>query len=419
MITLSEGRFNEAVSMKTTVSLAIVNAYLLVKQGLDADWQPQSRPHELPYLLGIYGSSPSCHLSLLNRSTGLTVADVDDSIYKERRLLRMRCMRGSLFLISREETPMVFQATKTIAQTAFQRLLDKAGVTEKEYHLTADRLTALVENQCMTVNELNRAIAPESKAVKRAFNFIVAMMCAQGILIRAGVRGGWKSNQFEYTSFKNWAPAIDLAAIPEAEAKAALAGRYFDSYGPATAQDFQWWSGLSKSETDHALSSLEGRLARVEVEGISKECLIPQEGLENLLACTERLGNDVKLLSTWDAYLMAYKGMNRTRYLPNEYYNHVYDRSGNATTVVFMNGWVSGIWDLQVKAKELSIKVSLFKEADKATWRIIKSRAESIAGWLGLPAVRVYRCPVPPPLTESAQNRFLAPLDGMDGEAVS
>jgi Winged helix DNA-binding domain len=405
--------------MKTTVSLATVNAYLLVKQGLYADRQRQSHPHELPYLLGVYGSSPSCYLSLLNRSAGLTVAEVDHSIYKERLLLRMRCMRGSLFLISSEDMPMVFQATKTIAQTAFQRLLDKAEVTEKEYHLTADRLNALVENRCMTVNELNRAIAPESRAVKRAFNFIVAMMCAQGMLIRAGVRGGWKSNQFEYTSLKNWAPAIDLASIPEAEAKTALAGRYFDTYGPATAQDFQWWSGLSKSETDYALRVLDGRLAKVEMEGISKESLIPHDSLENLLSCTERLEDAVQLLSTWDSYMMAYKGINRTRYLPFEYYNHVYDRSGNATTVVFMNGSVIGIWDLQVKAKELSIKVSLFKDAGKATWRIIKSRAEAIAGWLGLPNVCLYRCPVPLPLTESAQNRFLAPLDGIVGEPVS
>src|SRR6476660_4044170 len=98
--------------MKITVSLAKVNAYLRVKQGLDDEQQPRNRPHELPYLLGVYGSSPSCYLSLLNRSTGLTVADIDQSIYQDRLLLRLRCMRGSLFLISRADTPMIFQATK-------------------------------------------------------------------------------------------------------------------------------------------------------------------------------------------------------------------------------------------------------------------------------------------------------------------
>src|SRR6185369_16035539 len=295
----------------------------------------------------VYGSSPSCYLSLLNRSTGLTVADIDQSIYQDRLLLRLRCMRGSLFLISRADTPMIFQATKQIAQTAFQRLLDKAGVTEKEYRLTADRVNELVESRSMTVNELNREIAPESPTVKRVFNFIVAMLCAQGILVRAGVRGGWKSNQFEYTAFKNWAPTIDLTSISEVAAKAALANRYFDIFGPATAQDFQWWSGLSKSETDDALRFLDKGLARVQVEGIAKECLISQASLDPLMSWAEKSADDVKLLSTWDAYLMAYKGTNRTRYLPREYYNHVYDRSGNATTVVFINGSVGGIWDLQ------------------------------------------------------------------------
>ncbi len=404
--------------MTATVSLARVNAYLLARQGLEADGKPPRRAPELAYRLGIYGSAPSCYLSLLNRSAALTVAEVDDLIYQQRRLLRMRCMRGSLFLLSCEDTPVVFQATKTIAQTAFNRLLAKIGVTAKEYQATADRLNALVETRCMTVNELNRVISPESQAIKRAFNFIVALMCAEGRLIRAGIRGGWKSNQFEYTSFKNWAPAIDLDSIAEPEAKMALAARYFDTYGPATAEDFQWWSGLSKAETGPALSALGGRLAGIKVEGISKECLIPQEGLESLLSGATNPANDVKLLPVWDAYLMAYKGLNRTRYLATEYYNHIYDRSGNATSVVLVNGSVGGVWDFQAAATELCVKVCLFKQAGKATWRLIKQRTEEVANWLGLPNVRLYRCPLGPPLTESAQNRFLAPLDGVAGEPV-
>jgi hypothetical protein len=404
--------------MKTTVSLAQVNAYLLARQGLDVSRQPQSRSQELFYLLGVYGAPPSCYFSLLSRSPGLTMARIDDLIYQHRSLLRLRCMRGSMFLISREDTPMVFQATKTIAQAAFQRLLTKAGVTEKEYQAIVDRLNALLETDCMTANELNKAVASESQAVKRVFNFIVAQMCAQGMLIRAGVRGGWKSSQFEYTSFKNWVPTVDLLSVPEAEARVALAGRYFDAYGPATAQDFQWWSGLSKSEADQALKTLGGRLARIEVEGIAKECFIPQESLDSLLSWTAKPESDVRFLPVWDAYLMAYQNKNRTRYLPGEYYNHIYDRSGNSTSVILMNGLVGGIWDMQTAARELSLKVCLFKDASQAIWRTIKRRAESAAEWLGLQDVRLYRCNEAPSLTESATNRFLAPLDGIDGEEV-
>jgi hypothetical protein len=43
------------------------------------------------------------------------------------------------------------------------------------------------------------------------------------------------------------------------EALATLARRYFQSHGPATARDFQWWSGLSAADVARAIGVL-GRL---------------------------------------------------------------------------------------------------------------------------------------------------------------
>jgi hypothetical protein len=140
--------------------------------------------------------------------------------------------------------------------------------------------------------------------------------------------------------------------------------------------------------------------------------------MERLLSCPEKLPSDVKLLPAWDAYMMAYKAANRIRYLSPEYYNHIYDSSGNATYVVLMDGEVGGVWDMQTEKKEIHILVSLFKDAGRTVWHKISKEAERIAGWLGFENARVFRCSLPPPLNQSPQNRFLSPLYGIKGEAI-
>jgi len=70
----------------------------------------------------------------------------------------------------------------------------------------------------------------------------------------------------------------------------------------------------------------------------------------------------VNLLPTLDPYLMGYK--DRERYLNPEYYNNVFDRSGNATSTILLNGEVIGVWDIGEKAEPL-IKLFLFKEVER------------------------------------------------------
>jgi len=46
------------------------------------------------------------------------------------------------------------------------------------------------------------------------------------------------------------------------EALAELAYRFFGSHGPATFEDFAWWSGLTKTDARHGLEVIKNRLIR-------------------------------------------------------------------------------------------------------------------------------------------------------------
>ena len=171
-------------------------------------------------------------------------------------------------------------------------------------------------------------------------------MCAEARLIRARVRGGWKSQLYEYARLDRWLPGLDMQEISPDEGRAALAAKYFDCYGPATEDDFTWWSGFTKAEAKAALAGLaasQEKLVTVQIDGVDH--LMLARHLDGLCACPPELPQGVRLLPVWDAYLMAYK--NRNRYLLPEWYGYVYDNVGNATNTVLLNGIIGGVWDIR------------------------------------------------------------------------
>ena len=81
-------------------------------------------------------------------------------------------------------------------------------------------------------------------------------------LICSGPRRG---KQFTYALLDERAPAG--RALAREEALAELAGRYFASHGPASPQDFAWWSGLTVGDARRGIASASPRLVSATVDG--------------------------------------------------------------------------------------------------------------------------------------------------------
>ena len=68
---------------------------------------------------------------------------------------------------------------------------------------------------------------------------------------------------------------------------------------------------------------------------------------------------------------MGYK--NRERFINPDIYEFVFDRSGNATTTILLNGVVIGIWDFETKPKP-KVKFLLFNQVNNEILVEIKRR---------------------------------------------
>jgi hypothetical protein len=392
-----------------------VNRHLFQKQGFsrEAPWTAWEAVHQRT---GIYGTAPTCYLSLLARLPAFSFQALDAELYQRKRLVRIRAMRNSLFLLSVENLPVAYQATKELALVTYRKMVAKAGVSPGEYQRLADRIAVLAGPTALTAAGLKERLAPLSGPVQRGFPFILSLMCAEGLLLRSGVRGGWRSDLHEYARFETWLPEVSLGSVTPEQARLQLARLYFQAYAPARRADFHWWSGLPKAQANEAVEALAPELLRLAIHGLDGEYLIFPAEFDDLLGAPEPGASRTSLLPVWDAYMMAYQA--RERYLPAQWYGRVYDQGGNSTSVVCVEGQVRGVWEFETQRDGLVLKIAWFEEPDPGVWGQIEALGARLGEASGAALAAVLRCPPPPPLMDGKKNRLHAPLKGVAGEAV-
>ncbi|HUX99807.1 MAG TPA: crosslink repair DNA glycosylase YcaQ family protein, partial [Candidatus Deferrimicrobium sp.] len=180
---------------------------------------------------------------------------------------------------------------------------------------------------------------------------------------------------------------------------------YIKAYGPVTEQDITWWVGLTRTKARRAIESIQSQIERItlsdEIYYIVKSDI---KSLKNLSVPKDPV---INLLANLDPYLMGYK--NRRRFINDDIYDFVFDRSGNATTTILLNGVVIGIWDFQANPAPI-VKILLFQEITKEILKVIKKQAKLIGEFILEQDVKIQECKNPIPLTKRSAGTFMRPL---------
>lgn len=140
------------------------------------------------------------------------------------------------------------------------------------------------------------------------------------------------------------------------EALARLAQKYFTSHGPATLQDFVWWSGLSITDARYALEM-------VKSEFISEEIHSQIYWLDHSSPILKNREESVYLLPAFDEFIISYK--DRSVVLPFENHKKAVSNNGIFRPVVVVNGQVTGIWRRILKKDRVIVGIGSFRPPDK------------------------------------------------------
>ena len=254
----------------------------------------------------------------------------------------------------------------------------------------------------MTTTEIKKALE-----IKIKLSSIVNLMCDQGLLIRGAPKKGWKSNIHTYYLFQEYFPDIDLK-VNEEDAKKFLIKQYLSSYAPVTENDAAWWTGFRKKETKQILENFQDDLTYVEISGLEGSHIILLSNKKGLDSQTTPKKHVINFLPPLDPYMMGYK--DRERYLSQEHYDRVFDRSGNATSSILLSGRVIGVWDFD-KNEDPQIRMFLFEEVEKRVLKDVYANAQKTGKFMANKEVRIKESESMIPLTKRTAGGFMSPLE--------
>jgi hypothetical protein len=342
---------------KDLIQLRLANQYLLKTKFSDpADvvkWFCAIQAQD--YLGALWSVGLRCSKKINESTIEKAIAD--------RKIVRTWPMRGTLHFISPDDI-------RWMLKLLTPRIIAKAKGLYKEQGLDVKTLDkskkvierALSKNQVLTRTELYAALNREKIVVNEQRGIHIIGYAAQQQLICFGPRSG---KQHTFVLLDEWVPKSRNLGADEALAE--LASRYLDSHGPATVQDFAWWSGLTLSEVKRSFEMIQKNLQSVIIEG--------QNYFMKSEAPTATKSQDVSLLSWFDEYIIGYKDRSAA-FDPSTEAFIVKPKNGIYTPVILINGKIAGNWKRSIEKDDVTIDISPFRKFNdkekKAIDRAIK-----------------------------------------------
>jgi hypothetical protein len=305
-------------------------------------------------LVGLHASDPATpFLSVFARSRTSTIADITDAMYARRSMVRWMAMRRTLFVFPTADIADIQGAISTpLAASLRRQLLSRIRRNGSEPtiegdldvwldHVEAQTMAALGDAGSATgaqlsarVPRLSTVVLPgsPSEVRQKVTSPLLTVMSADALLVRGKPTGAWTSRKHLWEPASAWWPH-GLDATSEADAQSALARRYLEQYGPATAEDLQWWTGWNKTTTARALS----HLPTTEVDlGGRAGLMVSQLDLE-----IPETQPHAALLPSLDSTAMGWK--EREWFLSIDRHE-IFDRAGNIGPTVWWDGEIIGSW---------------------------------------------------------------------------
>lgn len=202
------------------------------------------------------------------------------------------------------------------------------------------------------------------------------------ILLRAELdgiicSGARREKQFTYALFEERVPKTKIIAHEEAITK--LTNRYFSSHGPATLQDFIWWSGLTAIEAKSGLEMAKPNLLHETIDDKTY-------WFSSSNTSMNEVSQSVYLLPNYDEYIVGYTDR---RAIYDIGHNSKLDARGNVLFqhTIVLGGRVIGTWKRVLEKKSIAVEVNLFSHLKSAETELLKDALGKYEKFIKIPII--------------------------------
>jgi hypothetical protein len=342
-------------------------------------------------IAGLHATDPATLvLSVRARLREPSLEAIEDALYVERSLVRILCMRRTMFVVPVDLAPVVQAAcTRGLVpgeRKRFIALLEEAGIAADGARWLEDTeeqtLRALRARGEATAAELatdvpalrERIAVAQDKpyaAVQGVSSKVLFLLAADAKIVRGRPLGSWTSTLYRWSPIEAWVPGGGWLELDTDAAATQLIRRWLAAFGPGTMADLKWWTGWTLGLLKRALAQLH----TVEVQLDSGEVGLVLGGDEEPAADP---GPWAALLPGLDPAPMGWKS--RDWYL-GEHREPLFDRSGNIGPTVWWDGRIVGAWAQRKDGGELVVRLLEDVSADAGV--AIEAEAARLRAWLG------------------------------------
>jgi hypothetical protein len=355
---------------------------VLARHHISTHWQPESLGSVVSDVVGLVAPEPATpYLSLRARLPHFEPTTLESALYDRRSLVRVRGMRGRVYIVRLGLLPVVFSATNDQVVRYARTFAEYRGVTAEAYERWAPRVVDALAADPATTSELRERIEPEIDLAA-----LVTLLTAEGVLLRDRPVGGWQDRRSTYVVLDQVLPGVRLDSVTPEFAAHELTREYVRAFGPVTTRDAAWWTGLGPKRTGRALDSLGDEVVTVSIAGAEGDYLMHAADVEELEWTGTPRSPSVALLPALDPLLAGYA--RHTWFVSDAARSAVFDRSGSPTSVVLVDGRAAGVWDA-LREPEPTVLVHTFDEPGERVRAAIEAEALELGHFLLGTAARV------------------------------
>ena len=313
---------------------------------------------------------PAAKWALGLRLKGIT----DNQIEKEiatKKFVRTWMFRGTLHFIAADDVNWMLDLIAPGIISKFKGRHRELGLTP-EVLSKAEKviITMLSGDKAISRKALFEELELNGVATKEQKGIHLMLWASYNKLICHGPIDG---KQFTYALYDDW--IVKNGTISQDEALAKLALRYFTGHGPATLQDFMWWSGLGVNDTKKGLEAVRSQLAVEIVEG--QEYFMHPE-----LPELKKTSAKAFLLPAFDEFYLAYK--NRSISLESHHHSTVASVNGIFFPTIVVDNRIVGLWKKEIKKNSILIDLKPFTELKNSHKELIAKAAKDYGQFLGM-----------------------------------
>ncbi len=264
------------------------------------------------------------------RTTDPALSAVDKAL-DTGEILRLHILRTTWHIVPGRNMGWMAELNRSRLVSGFTSWAKANGLSQEDFMPLYSPIVDSLSGTSLTKQELLAALSARGIVCdERRLMLCISAGEADG-RICSGPR---KDGKHTYALYED--RVTDPVRLTREEALNELARRYFRSHGPATLDDFVWWSGLGMAEARSAVYSL-GQEAVRESYGGRELFYVPTAGTGGT-----DCGKILHLLPPFDEYLISYK--ERGDCIRDEHKPFAYNSFGIFQPVILHNGRITGNW---------------------------------------------------------------------------